>query len=597
MSPTSPTDAAGGLIGFAIRIGGSAIDSSYQVVSIDTWQAVNKVSRARVVLYDGSPAEASFPISTGASFLPGAAIDISVGYDGQLTTIFSGIVIRHGIEIPRNSASTLVIDAADKAIKMTVARKTVVSEHVTDSDLITTLIGNYGLSSSVSATSTTHETVVQYDASDWDMMVTRAEMNGMVVTVDAGTVSVAAPDASQQAALTIGYGDSILELRAEMDAVSQLPASGVKGYAWDAKTQAVLEGAGSATVSETGNLPSSKLADVCGVASFARLTGGLVEAADLTDWASAELLRSKLAKVCGQVRFQGSALAKAGGTIELAGLGDRFNGTVFVSAVHHDMRQGDWFTTVDFGLRPGWFAEQAAVAFAPAAGHLPPIRGLHTGVVQKIAEDPGGGFRVQVSLPLVRDDSVGVWARPSTFYASKGVGAVFYPEIGDEVIVGFMNEDPRYPVVLGSVYSATLAPAYPPDTENHIKGIVTKAKMELTFDETDKIVTIKTPGGHVITMDDKQGSVGITDSNKNSVKLAKEGVTIDSASTIDITAKGDITIKATGNLSLQATGNATCKGTQIELKADATLSAQGSASAELKSSGMVTVQGSLVKIN
>ena len=84
-------------------------------------------------------------------------------------------------------------------------------------------------------------------------------------------------------------------------------------------------------------------------------------------------------------------------------------------------------------------------------------------------------------------------------------GTAFYPEVGDEVIVSFMNEDPRFPVVLGSVYSAKLAPAYPPDKKNKIKGLKTRSKMELTFDDEDKIVTIKTPGGHVFVMDDKAG--------------------------------------------------------------------------------------------
>jgi uncharacterized protein involved in type VI secretion and phage assembly len=190
-----------------------------------------------------------------------------------------------------------------------------------------------------------------------------------------------------------------------------------------------------------------------------------------------------------------------------------------------------------------------------------------------------------------------LWARLGGLYASNAVGTAFYPEIGDEVVVGFMNEDPRFPVVLGSVYSKKFAPPYPPDQENKIKGLKTKSKIELTFDDTDKIVTIKTPGGHQFVMDDKQGSITITDSNKNSVELGKSGIVVDGASNIDIKAKGNITINASGNLSLKANANATCEGVQIDLKAQAALSVQGNATAELKSSGVVTVQGSLVKIN
>ncbi len=597
MSPAASPFAEAGLVTFEIKAGGAVIDSAYQVVSIDTWNAVNKVPRARIVLYDGSAADATFPASGAPDFLPGTDIEISGGYDGKLTPIFSGMVIRHAIEIPQNSASTLVVEVADAAVKMTVARATVVSQKVKDSALIATLIGNHGLSSDVTATTVEHETIVQFDATDWDTMLARAEMNGMLVVTDAGKVTVKAPDTSAAAALLVTYGESILELRAEMDAVSQLPASAIKNYAWDSSTQAVIQGTASGSLAEAGNVSSDTLAQVLGVSTFARVTGGLVSQDDLTAWASAELVRSRLAKICGQVRFQGSALAKTGGTIELAGLGDRFNGTVFVSGVHHAVRAGLWTTAVDFGLPAGWHAERHPAAFAPASGHLAPVRGLQSGVVKQIHEDPDGAFRVLVTLPLVQDDNTGVWARLATFYASNGVGAAFYPEVGDEVIVAFMNEDPRFPIVLGSLYSAKLAPSYPPDQQNTVKGLKTRSKMEMTFDDTDKIVTVKTPAGHVLTLDDKAGSVSITDSNKNSIVLGKEGVSIDSASNLDLKAKGNITITPQGNLSIKATQNATCEGLQIQLKAQTTMSVQGSASAELKASGMVTVEGGLVKIN
>jgi len=270
---------------------------------------------------------------------------------------------------------------------------------------------------------------------------------------------------------------------------------------------------------------------------------------------------------------------------------------VFVSAVHHDISHGNWITAAEFGLAYESFADRR-FPNGGAAGHLPSVKGLQTGIVKKVAEDPAGGFRVQVTLPLSKSDT-GVWARLASFYASNGVGAVFYPEVGDEVVVAFMNEDPRFPIILGSVFGKKLAPpaSCTPANENDIKGIVTRSKMEVTFNEKDKIITIKTPGAHVITLDDTSGEVNITDSNKNNVKLGKSGMVLDSASQLDIKAKGNINITATGNLAMKATGNVTCEGLQVGIKAQSALSAEGTASAELKASGMVTVQGALVKIN
>jgi Rhs element Vgr protein len=597
MSPVSPV-AEAGLLTFEIKAGGAVIDDTYQIVSIDTWNSVNRVPRARLVIYDGSAADGTFDASSAATFLPGTQIEISGGYDGKLTSIFSGIVTRHGIEIPRADASRLVVDLADAAIKMTVARSSALTEQQKDSDLFSTLIAKYGLTAEVEATTVQYEAFVQFDATDWDTLLARAEMNGMLVIVDAGKVSVKKPDTSSSPALEVKYGESILDLRAEMDSVGQYAASAVKSAAWDSSTQQVIESAAaSAEVAEPGNVSSATLANVLNIASFPRVTAGFVVQDELSAWSSAELMRSRLAKICGQVRFHGSALAKTGSMLALSGLGDRFNGNVFIGGVRHRIKDGAWTTTVDFGLPSGWHAQQRPAAFAPASGLLPPIRGLQTGVVKKIDEDKAGAFRILVTLPLVRANGNDVWARLATFYASDAAGTTFYPEIGDEVVVGFMNEDPRFPVVLGSVYSAKLAPPYPPEKTNKIKGLKTKSKLELTFDDTDKIVTIKTPGGHVVVMDDKEGSIKITDSNNNSLTLGKNGIALDSASDITVKAKGNISITPTGNLELKATANATCEGVQIDLKAQAALSAQGNGTAELKSSGIVTVQGSLVKIN
>jgi len=228
---------------------------------------------------------------------------------------------------------------------------------------------------------------------------------------------------------------------------------------------------------------------------------------------------------------------------------------------------------------------------------LPPAQGLHTGLVKQVHEDPDGDHRVLVTLPLLADENDGVWARLGGLYASNSFGSVFYPEIGDEVILGFMNEDPRSPIILGSVYSTKRAPAYPPNKENDKKAIVTRSKMEVMFDDKDVIIQIKTPGGHSITLSDKTGEIAIKDSNSNSIVLSKSGIAIDSASEIKMTAKTNISIKAGASLAMEATADASLKALNITEQANAKYAMSANAMAELKTSGIMTIQGTLVKIN
>lgn len=599
MTLPTPLSIDTSLVTFSVKSDGKPIPDTMEVISIDTWIATNKVPKARLVLFDGSPAERTFPISSLPTFLPGKKIEIAVGYNSNNAVIFRGVVVSQGIEINQNEGSKLIVEITDEAMKMTLNRRNAIFEKIKDGDLIGKLITTNGLSKDVAATDTVHEEIVQYYATDWDLMVMRAEMNGLVVMADGGKVTVKPPDTSQTPVLLVEYGVSILDLNAEMDAATQFAPSAIKSYGWDSATQKLVEaGPGTVNVTEPGNVSSAQLAKVFNVAEFPQQSAGPIEKTSLQDWSAAELLKSKLSKIRGSVRFQGSTKVAVGKMLQLGGLGDRFNGKVFMSSVHHSIHDGIWLTTVDFGLSPKWFAAVAPnVAEPNASFQLPPIRGLQTGVVKKIAPDPGGEYRVLVSLPLLQDNAKGIWARLGTFYGSNKVGAFFYPEVGDEVVVAFLNEDPRYPVILGSLYSKKLPPPSPPEDKNNRKAIVTRSKMEISFDEMNKIILLKTPGGHSIKMDDKTGAISIQDSNNNTVSLSKGGITLDSASNIKITAKGNITVQAGANLALSAKANASMEGLQVAHKAKAKFSANGAAAAELTASGILTVRGAIVKIN
>lgn len=599
MSAPSPTQLAGTCVDVKISAGGKPLDSSYQVISVDIWTGVNKLPKARLVIADGSPNEATFPISETTALIPGAALEISLGYDDAAAPVFSGLIYQQGIAVVQNGFSQLVVEAADKAMVLTLARKNAIFENMSDADVMRQLIEQAGLKADVSTTAPVQPSTVQFYCSDWDLLLMRSQLNGMVLTTANAKITVAPPDTSAPAVLTLTYGESILDFRGEMDASTQYASSAIQSYAWDPATQAVaVSGRASTTAKAPGNIDSETLAAVFGVKQFVQQTAATLPSDDLTAWSSAELLLSRLAKIRGEVRFQGSALASAGVMVMLAGLGERYNGAAYVSGVHQHVSQGLWTTAIEIGLSPQWFAATAPGITAPgASGQLPAAANLQTGLVLKTDADPDGEFRVQVSLPLLQAGSLGLWARLGSFYASNGVGAEFYPEAGDEVVVAFMNGDPRFPVILGALYSKKNPPPVPPDAKNNQKSIVTRGKLRIDFYEDVGAVEISTPDKQSVRFDDKAGTVTLKDKNGNTVTLADSGVTIDSASKITLTAKTDIVLSAQGSLTLSGTAGVKLAGATIAAKADTSFSAQGAAEAKLTSSGMVTVQGGLVKIN
>lgn len=80
------------------------------------------------------------------------------------------------------------------------------------------------------------------------------------------------------------------------------------------------------------------------------------------------------------------------------------------------------------------------------------LPGLHRAVV-KSTTDPNRKGRVLVTVPSVSDEPK--WA---ALCVPHGRNVVDLPEVGDEVIVAFANDDPRSPICLGSLWDGQSPP-------------------------------------------------------------------------------------------------------------------------------------------
>ncbi|TGE14010.1 type VI secretion system tip protein VgrG [Hymenobacter elongatus] len=592
--PQNPVSATTDLVTFRILAAGTEINSAYQVRSVEVSKGVNRIGNARIELYDGSAATEDFPISDSADFLPGTELTIRAGYHTEDNIIFKGLIVKHGLEVNAEGA-LLILECRDEAAKMTVGRKSAVFADSTDGDAITKVIGTHGLTSAVDPTTVTHAELVQYYCTDWDFVVARAEANGLVVLSEQSKLTVTAPDTSVAPVLALTYGNNLFGFSVEMDARSQYQA--VKSQAWDYKGQQIMEAeAQKPSVETPGNVTSATLAQVMAETSYDLQLASAVTQESLQARANALWLKSTLAKVKGTVRFQGSALAVPGCLVALDGLGKRFNGNAYVSGVTHTLAEGDWVTEITLGLDERWFAEQHPEVAAPSTlGPLPGIQGLYNAVVKQMHEDPAKEFRVEVTVPALQNKTL--WARLGHPYASSGSGAYFYPEVNDEVILGFFNNDPQQPVVLGALYSSGRAPAYTPDEKNAFKGWVTPNKLTIEFDDDKKIITIKTPGDNKLVFDDNAKTITITDAKSNKVELSGSGILLDSASNLQLKAKQNIELTATNGITLKATGDLKLAGLNVNATAQMQLKLAGTAAAELSAAGQVKVQGAMVMIN
>ena len=273
----------------------------------------------------------------------------------------------------------------------------------------------------------------------------------------------------------------------------------------------------------------------------------VVQPGELKDWASARLLRSRFAMLRGRAMLAGDASLEPLDTVEILGVGDRFNGKALVSAVTHSLDENGWQSELRLGLPPEPFASRPDLADLPAAGLLPPLRGLQIATVASLETDDQKQFRVQVLLPALPDDQGHLWARLASPDAGDGRGFEFRPEVGDEVVLGFLDDDPRQPVVLGALHSARNPPPSPvenPTESNDLRALVSRAGTRIVFDDGKPSLTLETTADgkasgtykNRIAIDEAAKTISIEDQHGNAFVLAKEGITL--------TSKGNITIEA-----------------------------------------------------
>lgn len=538
-----------GVVTPTILSAGKAMDKSFEFVSIDIVKDLDRVPYAILVLLDGSVSEQKFAISDQEFFEPGKEIEIKLRYEdapNEEATVFKGLVVKHGVEAGAQG-TLLSVEMKDAAIKMTRARKSKVFTDKTDADILKELVTANSLKAgSFPATKPQHKKIVQYYCTDWDFMLSRAEACGMLVMADDGTISLHKIEVTGTPTHSFKFGiDEIHNLEIEVDANHQYAE--IESIAWDAKEQKLTPAkkASAFNVSQ-GNITAGKVAKTLGGDSQTLSSPVLLEPEALQAWADGSMAKSRMSLIRGRISVPGSGQIKRMDVMEIVSVGKRFNGKTLVTGVHHRVDLHGWRTDVQFGLAAERFAGQKNIVDAPAAGLLPAVNGLQVGTVMQL-EDPDKTMRVAVQLPGLGAQPDTIWARMAWPYAGKEHGYVFLPEIGDEVVVGFFNDDPTQLVILGAMYSAKNTPpkaAGQINDKNISKAIVSSKGTTIGFiDDEKSSVFIETPAKNKIIFDDDGQMIQLSDQHGNTITMSKDGIEIKSAKDFKVDASGNVEIK------------------------------------------------------
>ncbi len=244
------------------------------------------------------------------------------------------------------------------------------------------------------------------------------------------------------------------------------------------------------------------------------------------------------------------------------------------------------------------------------AGAYMGMPGIVTGQVKENWDKKQQG-KVKVEYYLgEKGKMVSSWIPVMTPYAASSCGMYFLPEVGSKVVIAFEHGRLDCPVVLGTLWNGSSnLPEKTADEKNQIKTIKTKGGHEIRFSDEEKKeeVTVTTPSGLTLLMNDEKATIAIQDKDKKNKCIldSKKGELMLNAENKLILSIGDnavvtveknsITIKSgtislEGSQSLKMKGQtAALSGSQVQMKADAAFKAE--------SSGMMELKGTMIKVN
>ena len=251
-------------------------------------------------------------------------------------------------------------------------------------------------------------------------------------------------------------------------------------------------------------------------------------------------------------------------------------------------------------------------------------------VIGKVTDNvhPEGAYAVKLAFPWISSADCGddqdfpsTWCPVASPFAGKGRGFYCLPEVGDEVVVAFMNGEMRFPIVIGSLWNkectmpvGDASPAEITDPlgntlgvkdicvdnnaaggKNDARFLLSRAGSGMIFaDGDDAAVHIFTSCGSVFTMNDKTNVIAMFDTDQETYLAldAKNKKIILECTNGDI----DVLCK-NGTFNLEAKKITTKASTDQEHKADAKWKAESGSTMDIKAGGDYKCEAPKIKLN
>ena len=287
--------------------------------------------------------------------------------------------------------------------------------------------------------------------------------------------------------------------------------------------------------------------------------------------AAAEALAEGLAGVHAEADgvAVGDPRLRAGVAVSVGHAGWPFDGRYTLTSARHVYDETGYRTHLGVSGRQ----ERSLLRLAGGPSAPEVVHGVVVALVTDV-DDPEAAGRVKLSFPWLSEDYESWWARVVQLGAGDQRGAVWLPEVNDEVLVAFEHGDTRRPYVVGSLYNGVDLPRLGDGLVDASTGAVRRRGF------------VSRAGHRLVFLDDDAKSGAALVSGDDSLRIAMK----QTDTTITIRSDGSVAISGSREVSVTSDGS-------ISVEAGSTLALKGSGGVTIDGGPKVEVSGGLITLN
>ena len=290
----------------------------------------------------------NFPFITDL-FAFGTGVEVYMGYqaDQEPTLMIRGKITAVQTSFPSGGLPQITVSGYDLSYCMTKGKKSRNWANKTDSDIVTQIAQEHGLTANVKDTRVQHPKTEQSQESDWQFIEKLADRNGYEIHVFDQELSFAPPANDKSAVLSLEWGRGLLSFSPEINIAEQISKVEVRGWDVNSKKEIV----GTATAGEEPGRDSQARSGAEVIKAVCRDQGELKVRIPVFSQQEAKRRAEAILKKRSEMFVQGSGESiglpeiRAQKNIELLGMGKPFDKTYYIEQSTHTINSSGYRTT------------------------------------------------------------------------------------------------------------------------------------------------------------------------------------------------------------------------------------------------------------